>query len=169
MGRPPISDAERDRIIELARQGMARNDIARETGRAAATVTKIAHNAGLSFDRSMTEKAVKARQIDLAERRTELRDLYLIKAKQLLDQIDEPHLAFNIGGKDNTYTEHMLDKPTTGDIRNLMQSASIATTAEIRIGQAENDGDGAARSLILGLANAFGLVDQAADGDDAGT
>lgn len=129
----PISDDDKAAILDLHAQGMSRNDIARQTGRGAATVTRVVHAAGLSFDRSATIHATRARQADLAEKRAQLELRYLERAAELLEQMDKPHIVYNIGGKDNIYTEHELDKPTTGDIRNLMQSASIATTASLKI------------------------------------
>lgn len=155
----PLTDTERARILELHAQGMARNDIARETGRAAGTVTKIVTDAGGTFDRSATKAATEARQADLAERRSRLRTKFLTRAEECLDQMDQPHLVFNFGGKDNTYEERTLDRPPVKDIRDLMQAASIATTAEIRISQADVGGDEAAKSLLVGLAHAFGLAD----------
>ncbi|MFT4189880.1 MAG: helix-turn-helix domain-containing protein [Aeromicrobium sp.] len=160
MPRPgPLTDTERARILDLHAQGMSRNDIARETGRGAATITGVVQTAGRSFDRTTTAAATKARQADLAERRASLRAKLLAKAELLLDQIDQPHLVFNFGGRDNTYEEHTLDRPPTGDIRNLMQSASYAITAELRLADADrSQGDEAAKSLIVGLATALGVT-----------
>ena len=50
----------------------------------------------------------------------------LIKANELLDQMDQPHIVFNIGGKDNIYTEQLMDRPPTVDLRNLMITAATA-------------------------------------------
>lgn len=160
MPRPaPLTDADRARILELHAQGMSRNDIHRETGRSAAAVTKVVHDAGLSFDRSATAAATEARKADLAARRASLREKYLQRADELLEQMTQPCTVFNFGGKDNTYAEHQLTKPPVKDLRDLMQAASIATTAEIRIAQADqNQGVEAARSLLAGIAGALGLT-----------
>lgn len=136
MAATGLPDEDRDRILALHAEGKTRNDIAREVGRSGSTVSRVVRHAGLSFDRASTIEATKARQADLAEMRADLEMRYLERAAELLEQMDEPHLVFNIGGKENTYTEHLLDRPTTGDIRNLMQSASIATTASLKIATA---------------------------------
>lgn len=133
MAATGLPDEDRARILELHAQGMSRNDIAREVGRSGSTVSKVVRDAGLAFDRTSTIEATRARQADLAEMRADLEMRYLERAAELLEQMDEKHIVFNIGGKDNVYTEHTLDRPTTGDIRNLMQSASIATTASLKI------------------------------------
>ena len=40
-GRAPIDDATRERIVQLAQEGMSRNAIARETGAGTSTVSRI--------------------------------------------------------------------------------------------------------------------------------
>ncbi|WP_167534487.1 hypothetical protein [Streptomyces tendae] len=52
-------------VVRLIGQGFGRNEIARMTGVAPATVSRIAQRNGLSFDRTQTEKALKARITDL--------------------------------------------------------------------------------------------------------
>lgn len=52
-------------VVRLIGQGFGRNEIARMTDVAPATVTRIAQRNGLSFDRTQTEKALKARIADL--------------------------------------------------------------------------------------------------------
>lgn len=164
----PIDDETRQRILALHGEGRTRNDIARETGVSGATVTKVVKAAGRSFDRTATKAATEARQADLAERRARLREKYLQRADELLDQMDKPHLAFNFGGKDNTYTEKKLDRPPVKDLRDLMQAASIATTAELRIAAAESDtSDEAAKSVLIGLATALGVTGPDQHDDDA--
>ncbi|WP_293785020.1 helix-turn-helix domain-containing protein [uncultured Aeromicrobium sp.] len=165
----PISDETRERILALHAEGRTRNDIARDVGVSGSTVTKVVKAAGRSFDRAATKAATEARKVDLAERRARLRAKYLQRAEELLDQMDKPHLVFNFGGKDNTYEERTLDRPPVKDIRDLMQAASTATNAELRIAAAESDTNAeAARSVLVGLANALGVHGpDSQPGDDA--
>lgn len=128
-----VTDEERARVAELHAAGLSRNAIAAELGRPWSTVTKIARQLGLSFDRSQTRAAVEARKVDLAAMRADLAHLALVKAKGFLDALDQPFLAFNFGGKDNTYEEHLLDRPPTGDIRNLMTAFGIATQRSLEL------------------------------------
>lgn len=168
MAAAPLPEADRTRILKLHGQGMTRNDIARETGRSGSTVTKVVHDAGLSFDRTATKAATEARKADLAARRADLRIKFLDRADELLDMFDKPVTVFNFGGRDNTYEERTLDRPTIGDMRSLIQAAATASTQEIRIGQADADqGEQAARSLLGGLAVALGLANPDPEpGDD---
>lgn len=145
MARGPITDAERQRVIDLIGAGTARNEIARQVGISAGSVTNIAKAAGLSFDRTASAVAVEARKVDLASLRAELAHTLLVKAKDLIADLDKPFLAFNFGGKDNTYEEHELQRPPTGDIRNLMQSAGIAMQRSMDLSKFDADpNDGAA-------------------------
>ncbi|MFC7790969.1 hypothetical protein [Streptomyces cinereoruber] len=51
----------------LAEQGFGRNEIARRTGIPEVSVSRIAESLGITFDRSQTEQALKARLADLKE------------------------------------------------------------------------------------------------------
>lgn len=154
----PITNAEIKTILDLHATGTTRNDIARQTGRAQATVTKIVHDAGLSFDRASTEAATKARQADFRSRRAEISDRLLHKVVELLEQMDQPHLAFSFGGRDNTYAEHVLPKPATGDLRNLMQTASTAIGRHIDLERVDTESGAAdARSMLGQLGEALGV------------
>ncbi len=156
---PAHPPEKRDEVLTLIRDGVPRNEIARRTGVAAGLISKWAKDAGLSFDRAATEHATKARQADLAARRANLRDKFLTRADELLDMFDKPVTVFNFGGRDNTYEERQLDRPTISDLRSLVQAAATASTQEIRIAQADaGHGDEAAKSLLVGLANAFGIT-----------
>jgi hypothetical protein len=167
MASDPITDDERDRILQLHDQGMSRNDIAREIGRSGSTVTKVVHDAGLTFDRAPTKAATEARKVDLAAKRASLRAKFLTRADELLDMFDKPVTVFNFGGRDNSYAERTLDRPTIGDMRSLVQAAATASTQEIRIAQADaGQGEEAARSLLGGLAAALGLTDPEEPADD---
>ena len=155
----PVTDQERERVKQLHAEGLGRNAIAAELGRPTGTVTNIARQLGLDFDRTATEAAVKARKIDLAEKRGLLREKFLNRADELLNRAAEPYLVHNFGGKDNTYAEHQLDLPPAAEARNLTQAAATAATAEIRISQADNDhGLESVRSMLGNLGSALGLV-----------
>lgn len=81
-GGPPLTDADRRRVAELHAAGKSRNEIARAIGRAQSTVTKIAAELGLTFDRSRTAEATRVKQVDAKARRATL-------ATTALDDADE--------------------------------------------------------------------------------
>ncbi|MFC8495320.1 helix-turn-helix domain-containing protein [Streptomyces sp. NPDC057235] len=70
-----ITDADREAVRTLHAEGKSRNAIARETGRAAATVSKIAADLGLAFSGgARVAAATEARRADAAARREQLAD-----------------------------------------------------------------------------------------------
>ncbi|KAB7834055.1 helix-turn-helix domain-containing protein [Streptomyces mobaraensis] len=71
----PITDADREAVRRLHAEGRSRNRIARETGRSAATVSKIAAELGLAFSGgARVAAATEARRADAAVRREQLAD-----------------------------------------------------------------------------------------------
>jgi len=155
----PVEAAIRERALELIEQGLPRNAIARELMIAPSSVTKIAKEEGLSFERAtMTATAVAARQADLKARRLELVDELVSKAQDHLVAIDQPFLAFSFGGRDNTYQEHELDRAPTGDILNLHRAASLALKDARELARDDDDeGVAEAESMLMNLILELGL------------
>lgn len=157
-GRPVEADV-RERAIELIQSGMPRNAIARELTIAPSSVSKIAADADLTFDRAnQTASATAARQHDMKVRRLELIDELMSKAADHLVAIDQPFLAFNFGGKDNDYNEHTLDRAPTGDLLNLHRAASLAMKdARELIRDDDDQGVAEAESMLMNLILELGL------------
>lgn len=146
------------RILELCRQGVTRNEIARQVGVSTSSVSGIVQRAGLSFDTSGIKAATEARQTRLRAARASTAEKLLTKANELLDEIDEPFLAFNIGGKDNIYTEHELEHAPTVDKKNLVQAASTALGRHLDLERYDTD-EGArdAQAMLARLGEALGV------------
>lgn len=157
----PVEDATRARAIELIQSGMPRNAIARELRIAPSTVSVIAKDADLSFERATeTASAVAARAHDLKVRRLTLVEELFAKAEDHLVAIDQPFLAFSFGGKDNTYEERKLDRAPTGDILNLHRAASLALKdARELIRDDDDEGVAEAESMLMNLMLELGLND----------
>lgn len=138
----PLTPEQRDNILtDILTGDLSRNEIARKHHVSAGSVTNIAKAAGHSdaFDRSRTKNATEAARDDNKARRTALSKRLLDRAQEALEQMDRPHLTFKIGGKDNIYTEHMLDNPPTGDMRNLMIIAATAIDKHLVIERHDTD------------------------------
>lgn len=161
-GRPVEADV-RARAIELITGGMPRNAIARELQIAPSSVSAIARDEGLTFDRAnQTASATAARAHDLKVRRLELIDELMSKAADHLVAIDQPFLAFSFGGKENSYAEHTLDRPPTGDLLNLHRAASIALKdARELIHDDDDEGVAEAESMLMNLILELGLHEDA--------
>ena len=155
----PVEASTRERAIELIQAGAPRNAVARELGIAPSSVSAIARDAGLTFDRAnQTASATAARQHDMKVRRLELIDELMSKAADHLVAIDQPFLAFNFGGKENTYEEHELDRAPTGDILNLHRAASLALKdARELIRDDDDEGVAEAESMLMNLILELGL------------
>lgn len=111
---------------QLHDRGMSCAQIAAELGRSRSTVSVQCARMGLLFDRAQTKAATAAVVADSAAVRAQTGRRFLAKANELLDMMDQPHVAFNFGGKDNTYEEHEFDKPPVDALKTLMHAASQA-------------------------------------------
>ncbi len=150
------------RAIELITGGMRRNAIARELQIAPSSVSAIARDEGLTFDRAnQTASATAARAHDLKVRRLELIDELMSKAADHLVAIDQPFLAFSFGGKENTYAERTLDRPPTGDLLNLHRAASIALKDARELIHDDDEGVAEAESMLMNLILELGLHEDA--------
>jgi hypothetical protein len=147
----PVTDQDRQRIRQLHAEGLGRNDIARELGRSGQTISKIADELGLRFDRAATLAATRARKADAAALRATLTLDYLRDAQRLRHQLWEPHKAYNFGGKDNTYNEQQFDEPPVDAKLKLMQASTMAADRSVRLEQHDAGDGGLAGGLVADL------------------
>lgn len=151
----PVDDDDRDAVRRLHAEGHSRNEIARRTGRSGRVVSVLAAEMNLLFDRAATAEATRCRMIDLAEKRSILAEALTDDALRLSSQIWEPSVVYNIGGKDNKYTEQPVPEPPAADKRQLMAAATAAAAQALRLvpPTAEENGLAAARSVLSDLAD----------------
>lgn len=168
-----VTEEDYQRVRELHAQGLGRNAIAREIGRAQRTVSVIAAELGLTFDTSMTEDATRARVAQLAALRADTAlDLH-IDALKLTQQMWEPATVFAFGGKDNTFASRQVDEPPAADKKALMTAAGVALEKSLKlVPPADDSGADAARSLVgqllTGLASVHREQQQGAADEGAG-
>lgn len=154
----PLTSEERAKVLELHAAGKGRNDIAREVGVALATVTKIVHGEGLTFDRTATKAATEAAKADARARRSELSAALLEDAHRLREQLWQPTKIYNFGGKDNTYIERNVDQPPFESQLKIVQAAGSALTKHLDIERHDADTHAAAaRSMLLAIGEALGV------------
>lgn len=169
----PVTDEDYRLVAELHAQGKGRNQIAREIGRAQRTVSVIAAELDLVFDVSMTEDATRHRVAQLAERRAILAEALQGDAERLTEQMWQPAVVFNFGGKENSYNEREVNEPPTGDKKNLMAAAGIALEKSLKlVPPADDAGAEAAQSmlgqLMVGLKAVYDQQAEAADEEAEG-
>jgi hypothetical protein len=171
----PVTQEELDEIRRLHGEGKGRNEISRIVGRSLRTISVQAAKMGLTFDRTATEAATKARIADLAERRLILAEALQGDAEQLTEQLWQPHWVFNFGGKDNTYERRLLDEPSADAKKALMSAAGIAVEKSLKlVPPVTETGEDDARSMLGKMMNGLQQVwnEQQApargdEGDDA--
>lgn len=168
--REPITAADREQVRRLHAEGKTRNQIAREIGRSGSTVSKIARELDLSFERGPeVVAATEARRMDLAARRQQLAEALHQDAERLRAQLWEPCTIGAFGGKDNEWSQVDLDRPPFAEQRQILAATSIAVDKSLKLAPAEG-GEGAeqVRSMLgtLGdvLADAFADDEGADDG-----
>lgn len=136
----PVTDEDRAEIIRLHAEGKGRNEIGRLVGRAQRTVSVICAEEGLVFDVTMTEAATRHRVAQLAEKRAILADALVDDALRLTEQVWEPAIIYNFGGKENTFNSEAVDEPPALDKKALMTAAGIAVEKSLKL-VPSTDGD----------------------------
>jgi hypothetical protein len=140
----PWTAAEEQRLVDLHAQGVTLCKIATTLNRSKQSVSKHAKAAGLKWDRAQTASATNARVEDNKARRSIIESDLLVEVQRLLTQTKAPHVVFHWNDK-NECAEHTLKGPTTGDIRNLMQSVGIAIDKSLKLSVYDGTGgDGGA-------------------------
>lgn len=153
----PLTDEDRRQVAELHAQGFARNEIARRIRRSPSTVSKLADELGLDFDRAATKAATRAKVADAKARRAALSVLLIEDAHRLRKQLWQPCTLVKIGGKDNVATEHPLQQPLFEDKLKIMQACGIAVDKHARLVELDADqGAEDGKAMLTGLAEALG-------------
>jgi hypothetical protein len=164
----PITDQDREQVRTLHAQGKTRNDIARAIKRSPSTVTKIARELNLTFDRAAeVAVATEVRRADLAARRTALAAALQDDAEKLRAQLWAPCTIGEFAGREGEWHTADLDRPRFTDQRQIIGAVQTAVSTSLRLAPAEG-GEGAeqVRSMLGALGKA--LQQAAADDPDDG-
>jgi len=171
MAKPdPISDEDKRRVRDLHAAGESRNAIAKAIGRSGATVSKIADELGLSFDRSAVKAATEAKVADARARRAALMLDLLDDAARLRKQLWAETTYIDHGGRDFTKAEWKQPEPNAADKLKLVQACTTAANASMKLEEHDTGSggvDGAKSmlgSLVAGLKAAYDQLPP----DDAG-
>lgn len=147
----PIPEETRAEVLRLAREGVARNEIARQTGISTASVSRICQGEPALFDRSRTAAATQARAVDLKAARISL-------ASGLLTDVEVARGWLH----------------TAEDARALSDAAKAVhylTGSHVRLVSVDRHGDAdvdAAKSMLGKLALAIGVAVSEGDSEEAG-
>lgn len=165
---PHLTAQQRAAILADIKAGTkSRNQIARDHGVAAGTVTNIARQAGATdaFDRAATEAATRARVIDCKAAREQLKQDLIGDAQRLRDRAWSPYQVV-VGTPKGAQTVS-LDLPPLADTRAAYTAIGMAVDRHLRLEQHDaHDSAADARSMLGSLSEALGV---AARHLDAGT
>jgi hypothetical protein len=147
---PRMAPSKRDAILEDIRAGKPRNQIARDHGVSAGSVTNIARENKLddAFDRSGTVKAARAKQADNKAKRTQLQSDLLDDAQKLRKRAWSryPVVVNSMEGAEKVW----LDLPPLPDVRAAYTSIGIIVDKDAAIERASSDGGADAAKSMLG-------------------
>ncbi|TDC42080.1 helix-turn-helix domain-containing protein [Micromonospora sp. KC213] len=169
----PVTQADYDQVRELHAQGLSRNAIAEQIARSGRTVSRLAGEMGLSFDRARTRAATEAKKDDARAKRAQLANDLLDDAARLRRQLWQPADYVDHGGKEYDRVDWTLDEPTFADKLKIMQAVGIAADKAVRLDEYDADpGIDAAKSMLgalaKGLGAAYDQLNQASTDADAG-
>lgn len=172
MAKPdPISEEDKRRVRDLHAAGESRNAIAEAIGRSGATVSKIAKELELSFDRTKVKAATEAKVADARARRAALMLDLLADAQRLRAQLWVPHTYVDHGGKDFLRAEWTQPEPTSADKLKLMQATATAASTSMKLEEHDTGSGGVegAKSMLgalaAGLQAAYDQLPPDDDGD----
>lgn len=161
MARPPrpVTDHDRQRVRELHAEGLSRNAIARELGRSGKTISYIAAEMGLDFERTRTAAATEAKKTDARAKRAALALDLLDDAARLRAQLWKPADYVDHGGKEFERRDWTTPEPTYADKLKIMQAVGIAADKSVRLDEYDADpGIDAAKSMLGALARGLGAA-----------
>lgn len=159
-----VSPETRAKIIEMHARGNGRNAIARELELHPDTVSRIAKDAGLRFDRAGQVEQLAAERRNLHELRLTLAYKMADVAANALDQMSQPYTLHNFGGRDNTHAEHTVAEPPADAKADLMRVAAAGFDRLSLIADLENKNSDADNAVEL-IDRLIGAIDTAYDSE----
>lgn len=135
-----LSQDERSRIADEIRKGeKSANQIAKQFGRAVSTISRIASDEGLAFDRSKTKAITEAKAADNARRLESLKGRLLEEADVALDELHSEAVVTN--WHQGQFHVAIIGEPTFTDKRNIMWRAGGAITNYLNIETHQGGGE----------------------------
>lgn len=138
-GREPVSSKTRARVRQLAREGMGRNAISRETGVPHATVSRLCASARppILFDRAATKAAVSAKMTDLKARRAVLSEGMLDDADEIRRRLFEERTVRTTDGQ-GTVISYTVE-PQARDWKDALTAVGIAIDKHLVLVRHDSD------------------------------
>jgi hypothetical protein len=146
-------------IIEMCRKGNSRNEIARQTGVGAASISGICQRAGLSFNVGQVAAAQKALKAERAVRRARVIDRGYSRIEALQDRLEAATFRTMQKERGGGEREVTLEFVPTIDERNLANTiasyvGTVTNLEKLDAGDVSSD----VKSMLADLGRALGLV-----------
>ncbi|WP_261562312.1 helix-turn-helix domain-containing protein [Frankia tisae] len=147
-GRPgrahlrPVAADDQDKVRLLHAEGLSRNKIAERLGRSPSTVSKLAQQLGLSFDRAATRAATRAAVVDAAARRAEVLGVAYLRLGETLSRMGSRRPLAHGENKDGEVVESPVSVLPARDVQSLATAADRLCSVIARLEGVE---DGAAQ------------------------
>lgn len=120
-----VTEAERQRIVELLPTGMSCRQIAKQVGRSHDCVAKIARSVGHKFGARNADAAHEAARAYGSERRAAFAAELFEDVCRLRQRLREPYTVFGFAGKDGLFNSDQLPEPDARGVRDLMTSIGV--------------------------------------------
>lgn len=157
----PLAPGKRAAILKDIRAGKSCGRTARDHHVSRSTVSKLAKDHGLGFERSQTEKAARAKQIDNRAKRAQLQSDLLDDAQKLRARAWSKYRVV-VGGSEGAEVVE-LDLPPLTDVRAAYTSIGIIVDKSVAIEKHDTGDDAEAAKSVL-AAVMEGLVAKHGDG-----
>lgn len=162
-GHQPWTDSDTTKLRELHAAGKSLNAIATEMGRAKATISKYAGQAGLTFDRTRTAKAAEAVHVDNKARRVSITARVYDEAEDVLGGVEKGRAGNGwqtiLKGSFGVEEVRSLDFVPSRDRRDVSDTLSrlLGTATKLEAIDASG-GVEKERSLLTQLGEALGVT-----------
>lgn len=164
-----VTQDDVDLFLRLYNEGLGRNEIARQMDRPHGTVTNIARRVGVRFDTADAEVAIETNKAKAAEIRSRLAVKLALSAEALAEQMWEPAVLGNFGGRNNTWSQVDVPEPPPADKRALASAAATLLDRSLKLDEYDrHQGDDAAKSMLSGLELVIRQAAREQEADSAG-
>lgn len=143
----PLTNTERQAIIDALNAGTPYAQIVKTTGRGKSTISRIAKEIGHQAGRSNLVRAQESRSAYCAERRAEIAGRLTERVEEIIERMEGEFLVYNFGGSDNTYAEHKLDDPPVEALRAMGQTIRDLLRTVLDIDRHDNRADEGAAAV----------------------
>lgn len=161
MSHSVITDQLRAQVRACHAKGLGRNAIADELGVARGTITKVANELGLDFDRTATAVATKARSLDMKARRLDIIERLYTRAETVLGRLEAETFTALVPSAPGVQTPEELTFVPAAEERGLAGAMGFYLSSAEKLEKVDADKDtGEVGSVVDDLRNAFRIISE---------